>query len=85
MDDLLADDIKKGEQASSEVEMARQRSNPFSDRGSTNRTKKQQLSEMGGESKGRVSIQLGAAIFEGLAPETNTNQGFALKKRETKQ
>lgn len=85
MDDLLADDIKKGEQASSEIDMARQRSNPFSDRGSTSRTKKQQLSEMGCENKGRVSIQLGAALIEGLGPETNNNQGFSLKKRESKQ
>ena len=47
MDDLLADDMKQNEAATSEVDINRQRSNPFSDRNSTNKTKKQQLSEMG--------------------------------------
>ena len=56
MDDLLANDIKQGEQAISEHDLAQQGSNPLSDRGSNGR-RRQQLSDMGG-SKGRNSIQL---------------------------
>ena len=56
MDDLIADDLKQGEQNTSEAELVRQRSNPFSDRNSTSRSKKQQLSELGADGKGRVSI-----------------------------
>ena len=70
MDDLLADDIKQGgDNVMSEAEVVRQRSNQFSDRGSTNKTKKQQLSELGGDNNncGRVSIQL-THFGEGLAP-----------------
>jgi len=59
MDDLLDDDIKQNEQAS-EVEIGRQRSNPFSDRdhNSGSRTKKHQLSDMGDNSNkgGRISL-----------------------------
>ena len=57
MDDLLADDIKQGEQEGSgeAVQNFCQRSNPVSDRGSNNNRSKrnvEQLSDMGGDSKG---------------------------------
>ena len=60
MDDLLADDIKQNEQVLSEEALARQKSNPLSDRGSGSR-KKQQLSEIGQNNKNRVSIQMDTA------------------------
>ena len=81
MDDLLADDIKQQEQATSEAELGRQRSNPFSDRNSS-RNKKQQLSEMGGDSnRGRVSIVF--PFEEKMTPDA-APAAIPLKKRESK-
>ena len=79
MDDLLADDIKQGEQATSVVA----RSNtPFSGRGSSGQ-KRQQLSDLGGDNKGLVSIQLNpfGADSIGLADSST----LAIKKRDVKQ
>lgn len=63
IDDLLADDIKQGEKAASDVEGAIHRNNTFSSRNSSNRPKRHQLSDLGGDSnKGRVSINLGGIV-----------------------
>ncbi len=85
MDDLLADDMKQNEAATSEVDANRQRSNPFSDRNSTNKTKKQQLSEMGqDENKGRVSIQM-SSFFDIAAGAETEAANASQKKRDVKQ
>ena len=82
MDDLLADDIKQGEQESGEVvHNFNQRSNPISDRGSKRHI--EQLSEMGGDSKGQVSVQMNPFV-DIMGQEMPAPGGLALKKRNSK-